>query len=197
LAGIWLNGLSPPDISLVNTTKLMKTIKQSTLVKSILAAAACAAAGYVAYAAVTIEDDGTGFVGKGDVQLVYGWNNKQLQDNAESVDFRVNREEVTEVSWECTNPNNEKVQERARTTTTSIAGVVSAVARERNQITGFDLTGYKGTPTIGSSVTEGPAVNSCPSGFWTLTTPAGVPEVVSSTGGLQVSIDGEKWVDLE
>ena len=37
----------------------------------------------IASASVTFNPaTGTGFVGKGDVQLAYGWNNKQLQDNA-------------------------------------------------------------------------------------------------------------------
>ena len=49
-----------------------------------------------------------------------------------------------EVSWVCTNDRNEQTQERARTTETETQGVVSAAARERNQITGFNLTGYQG-----------------------------------------------------
>ena len=41
-----------------------------------------------ASAAVTInETNGTGFVGKGDVQVAFGWNNKQLQTNATGVSF--------------------------------------------------------------------------------------------------------------
>lgn len=139
---------------------------------------------------------GTGFVGKGDVQLIFGWNNKALQENAASVTFRASTEEVSEVSWECTNPNNQKTQERERATTTSIEGVVSSIARERNQITGFNLTGYSGTPTQ-SSTTEGPQVNSCPSGPWTLTTPAGAPEVVSSSSVLEISKNGTDWSQLQ
>lgn len=92
---------------------------------------------------------------------------------------------VTEVSWVCTNERNENIQERERTTTTSITGVLSAAARERNQITGFNLTGYSGTPTENSS-TEGNPLNSCPSGPWTLTAPVGDPEVVSETTVLTV-----------
>jgi hypothetical protein len=102
---------------------------------------------------------------------------------------------VTEVSWICTNSNNENIQQRERTTTTSIAGLVDSIARVKNQITGFNLLGYNGDPTE-SSETEGPAVNSCPSGPWTLTTPAGDPEVVSSQIGVEVSIDGTQWFPL-
>ncbi len=68
----------------------------------------------VAFAAVTFDPaTGTGFVGKGDVQLIYGWNNKQLQDNAANVQFRANSEVVTEVSWTCTNSNNQNERPRA------------------------------------------------------------------------------------
>jgi hypothetical protein len=162
------------------------------------ATATLALSAMVVFAAVTFDPiTGEGFVGKGDVQLAYGWNNKALQHNADDVDFRANSVVVTEVSWICTNSNNENTQERERTTTTSIAGVVSSVARVKNQITGFNLTGYSGTPTE-SSTTEGNPLNSCPSGPWSLTTPAGDPEVVSSTGGgLEVSIDGDEWFPLE
>jgi hypothetical protein len=142
-------------------------------------------------------ETGEGFVGKGDVQLVFGWNNKALQDNWELVQFQVSSEVVTEVSWTCTNEKNENVQERTRTTTSTIEGVVSSVERVKNQITGFILTGYDGDPVVGNPVTEGPAVDSCPSGPWSLTTPAGDPELVSSEGGLQVSINGTDWFDLE
>jgi hypothetical protein len=41
-----------------------------------------------ANAAVTFnETNGTGFVGKGDVQVAFAWNNKQLQTNAKDVSF--------------------------------------------------------------------------------------------------------------
>ena len=149
-----------------------------------------------ATAAVTFDPaTGTGFVGKGDVQLIYGWNNQQLQNNAGLLQFRAISTEVSEVSWTCTNSNNENLQVRQRTTTTNSQTVVSNIARVRNQITGFNLTGYSGAPTQSSS-TEGPPVNSCPSGPWTLTSPAGDPVVVSSESHVQVSTDGTTWFNL-
>jgi hypothetical protein len=153
----------------------------------------------VAGAAVIFDaDTGEGFVGKGDVQLAFGWNNKALQENLSDVQFTYNASttETSEISWVCTNSNNENLQERERTTTTtsSTVGVVSKVARVRNQITGVELSGYNGTPTVieGNPVTEGPAVNSCPSGPWTLTTPAGDPVQLDpvTAGGLYASYDG-------
>ncbi len=104
-----------------------------------------------AFAAVTFDpESGTGFVGKGDVQLAFGQNNKQLQDNAAGVIFESVTVTVTEQSWTCTrldrdgNPAD-TTQERERTTTTTTEGVNSSVASERNQITGFTLTAYSGT----------------------------------------------------
>jgi hypothetical protein len=153
-----------------------------------------------AHAAVTFDPaTGIGFAGKGDVQLAFGWSNSQLQANAAGVTFRSDQStvKVTEVSWQCQNDKNEKTQERQRTTTTTTttSGVVTAVARDnRNQqITGFNLTGYSGKVTIPSSTTDGPPVNSCPDGPWTLDIPAGDPAIIteSSSGTLSTIYNGD------
>ena len=142
-----------------------------------------------ALAAVTFDSEtGEGFVGKGDVQQVFGWNNKQLQENADAIQFRLNSSEET--TWTCYNSHNEKEQNRQNTST--IEGVVTAVERTRNQVTGFILEGYDGDVT---QETTGQNLLSCPSGAdWSL-----VEDSVQTTqtgGGLQVSNDGENWYDL-
>jgi hypothetical protein len=155
-----------------------------------------------ALGAVTFDaESGEGFVGKGDVQLVYGWNNKQLQDNADKVDFRVSA--VSETTWTCSrpaptpnDPDREIVQERSQTTT--IQGLVTTVARESSKgklgpVTGFNLLGYEEGSTESS---EGPAVGTCPanpSGF----TYDENAETTSLGGGFQVSINGENWFELQ
>lgn len=157
--------------------------------KSLLAIAACAAVGATAYAAIDIDEDGFGFVGKGDVQLALGMNNKALQSAvaAGKIGFTVESEVVTEVTWICTNSNNDNIRMRERTTTTTISGVLSSEARDgKNQFTGFHINGFDGD-TEESTTSEGNVLNSCPSGPWSLTTPAGDPELVSSTGGLYVN----------
>ncbi len=71
-------------------------------------------------AAITFDSAaGTGFVGKGDVQYSFGWNNKDLQNNLATVviTYVAVETEITEVSWVCTNTKNENTQERERTTT--------------------------------------------------------------------------------
>jgi hypothetical protein len=150
-----------------------------------------------AYADVMMNSDGIGFVGKGNVQLVYGWNNAALQSNAAAVDFRTVT--VTEVSWTCHrfsgNPMDpiEIIQERSRTTTAQ--GLLDSIGRLKNQITGFNLLGFDGAPMTS---TDGPTINTCAnvnSGF-TLLDPAGEPDVVSSI--LQVSINGGMdWFEVK
>jgi len=151
-----------------------------------------------AIASVTFDPaTGTGFVGKGDVQLVFNWNNKVLQDNASSVDFRVNS--VSATTWTCTKivvQGNDETREivQQRSTTTTNQGLVTTVARENSKgkdgaVTGFYLTGYEGTPV---QATDGPAVGSCPadpSGF----VYDGNAVTTESGGGLQVTRDGTNW----
>lgn len=143
-----------------------------------------------ATAAVTFDPaTGTGFVGKGDVQLAFNLSNKDLQLKADSVSFTTVSTTVSEVSWVCTNTRNENLQERERTTTTSTSGVVDGVARDgKKQVTGFNLLGYVGDP-VKSSTTEGPGLNTCPTN-WVLTSSAGDPEVISSTGELKATLSG-------
>lgn len=165
-------------------------------------AGAIAVTATVAFAAVTFDPEtGMGFVGKGEVQEAFGWNNRMLQENADAVDFRYagTTVQVTEYEWTCTHPTQlSNTNERSSdvTTTTSIQGVVDHIARERNQITGFVLTGYDGDPhTSTSESREGPQLWSCPTN-WTIsdqTTDAGDP--VELGGGLEVGFNGT-WVPL-
>ena len=70
-------------------------MKRKFAVLAVTAAALSLVAVSVAGAAVILNDDpatgefnGTGFVGKGDVQTPFGWNNKALQNNAAGVTFK-------------------------------------------------------------------------------------------------------------
>jgi len=152
----------------------------------------------VAYASVTFDPNtGEGFVGKGEVQEAFGWNNRALQENADGVNFRVSSDLVEERSWTCTNSRNENEQVRDRRRTTTIQGTFTSVARERNQITGFILTGYEGDPQINEGNETGNQLNSCPGGQdWSLTEPAGDWYELSRTGGLEVGFGGS-WVVIE
>jgi hypothetical protein len=149
-------------------------------------AATVALSATAAFAAATFNPaTGEGFVGKGDVQTAFNLNNKQLQEQAQNVSFSF--VSVTEQTWVCTNTNNENTQERARTTESQ--GLFEKVTRDnKKQVTGFLLTGFDGDPQVIG--TDGPPVNSCPSGPWTLTQPAGDPVLVPELSGLFATLNG-------
>ena len=137
---------------------------------------------------------GTGFVGKGDVQYTFGRNNPARQANAANVGFRVSSIEVTEYSWTCDRDAGPQTQERARTATTTYQGLIASIARERNQITGFILSGYNGTPTT-STETSGPPLWSC-ANFWTATNMT-TNTLQASANGMEVTGDaGATWTAL-
>jgi opacity protein-like surface antigen len=150
-------------------------------------AATVALSATAAFAAATFNPaTGEGFVGKGDVQTAFNLNNKQLQEQAQNVSFSF--VSVTEQTWVCTNTNNENTQERARTTESQ--GLFEKVTRDnKKQVTGFLLTGFD-TETAPTTSTEGPPLNSCPSGPWTLTQPAGDPVLVPELSGLFATLNG-------
>ena len=178
----------------IKTTSLR--LAAGTAVLAGLAALASPASAVVTFDPAT----GTGFVGKGDVQLVFGWNNKALQDKAGAVDFRVNSS--SETSWTCTklvlqgnDETREIVQQRSFSITTQ--GLVTTVARDNSKgkdgpVTGFYLQGYENGATV---ETSGPAVGSCPadpSGFVYDNNAA----TTESGGGLQVSSNSTDWYPI-
>jgi opacity protein-like surface antigen len=135
-------------------------------------------------------DNGTGFVGKGDIQLGFGWNNKQLQDGAKNVTFRLKTHERYSVTceWETvTGGKNSKVIEHSITKTANVNSniAVSVEPRTRNQITGFNLTGFGAGTTGGTEPVIG---GGCPGesekGEITAFT------LVDSSGGLEAQHNG-------
>jgi hypothetical protein len=157
----------------------------------------CLAAAGVAYAAVTCDPQGYGFVGKGDVQTLYGWNNKQLQNNTGKVMFRLISHTETSVDheWSCQHPTNEAppLQERSNSlsTTTTVGGLVSSVERIHNQITGFLLEGFDENTISSTEVKRtGPPLWSCPND-WILISPSeSEPVTTTLVSELQVSVNG-------
>jgi hypothetical protein len=148
----------------------------------------------LALAAVTLDFEdgvftGTGFVGKGDVQLAFGWNNAELQRNASGVGFSYSA--VESLEQDCaSNDRGTFTVVGQRTKTEGISASVTFDARQRNQITGFTLTGlgssdYTNTGWVGPNgeTTD----NACPAG----TSPLGAVRVTSTgTGTLTVWHNG-------
>ena len=144
----------------------------------------------VASATVTFNPaTGTGFVGKGDVQLAFGWNNQALQANASGVTFTYNATDtysatcsfVTGAGTRGEQTHNVDIPRH-----TSVNSAIQYDARTHKQIDGFNLTGLGATTTDGTVPVVGEAcvandggVNQ--NGTWSAVT------LVSSTGGLFVN----------
>ena len=111
---------------------------------------ATAAVAVAAWATVTFDPvTGTGFVGKGDVQTAFAWNNSMLQKNLKNVTFTFNdsSSSVITCQW-TTGPDwNPSPHTQTHTRSVSVAGVVAYDPRVRNQITGITLKGYQGNVT--------------------------------------------------
>jgi hypothetical protein len=137
----------------------MRTNSSSTARKTLklsLGIVGCAAATVVAYAAVTFDPStGTGFVGKGDLQTPWGWNDTKLQTCASGISFYFHTEQSATYSAVCEFTTGEGTRGQRTHLVTHTIDRVSAVnsainydARRNNQgrITGFNLTG------VGASV---------------------------------------------
>lgn len=95
---------------------------------------------------------GTVFVGKGDVQSALGWNNKQLQDNANGLKWTYEISETYEITVEWTTgegTRGEKTHVVTHERTVNVNSAVTYQARQQNQVTGFYLT-IGDTPTTGN-----------------------------------------------
>jgi hypothetical protein len=88
---------------------------------------------------------GAGWVGKGDVQMAYGWANKAMQQNHTAVTFEY--EQSTNYSWVCEwttgeGTRGEQTHTKDMSETFSVGGVIGNTDRKTGQWTGWFLNGY-------------------------------------------------------
>jgi hypothetical protein len=147
------------------------------------------AASSAVFATVTFDPaTGAGFVGKGDVQLAFGWNNATLQRSLSGIGFNYVKSDVYEATcmWE-TGPTRNRRQHRVeRTSTVDVTSTVAYDPRVRNQVTGFTLTGLGATSISGDALPEvgGSCIGEGTDGTWESV------EQISSEGGLYVNHAG-------
>lgn len=152
---------------------------------------ALAIASTASFAAVNVGIDGVGFVGKGDVQLAFGWNNKALQDNAGNVGFvfEVSQGFEAECTWWTGPANNRKMHTVTVTDGLNIDANLAYDARTMKQITGFNLNGTGNDYQIGSV----PELGDTCHGEGTGATVTSVTLIEGSeSGGLYVTFNGTK-----
>lgn len=119
------------------------------ILKRISTVLAAAAAGTIllagtSFAAVDFDPaTGMGSVGKGDVQIAFGLNNAQFQQQAGNVKFLSKTVTVTEVVCESTAGRKTTRKEKEERTNTK--SVIAYDLRQKKQIVGYTLTGLEST----------------------------------------------------
>jgi hypothetical protein len=141
-------------------------------------------------AAVTFDtSDGTGFVGKGDVQTLFAWNNAQLQANAGGLQWRT--QGLQKYEFVCDYDKNSGPASKEIKVNLNLNGQVQYDARKSNQVTGFLLTGWTGQGAGGDPPEYG---DGCKVGNDEGTIRAGTIEMVSDTfSGVEVKSGGGGW----
>ena len=142
------------------------------------------------FASVTLNDNGTGWVGKGDVQLAFGWNNAAAQKYAKDVTFSFEQSSSYEAVcvWVTEGKKESTTHTRTHKRKVSVASTITYDVRKTGQYTGYILTGFGETTGEGDEV---PVVGGpCPGnqgneGVW-----ESVIETSSSLGGLFVTFQG-------
>jgi hypothetical protein len=136
---------------------------------------------------------GTGFVGKGDVQLAFGWNNAALQKNAGGVSF--SSASVDTYAATCTwvtgaGTRGQKTHTVTQTRTASVESAINYDARVKTQITGFNLTGFGAITTTGTVPVVGDVcLGEGTNGTWTAVDQTGSASHLSVTyGGTSVQL---------
>jgi hypothetical protein len=159
-------------------------------------AAAILMASVCANADVNVDELGVGFVGKGDVQSIYDWNNSMLQANAHLVRFKFSN--AGTASWTCqgVNKSGNIVISDVRDQDVGTNAEISYDPRKnrQGQITGFILTGLKASATTYNDV--GTCGES--KGFQV---PFTLVSEINYEGraepSLKVTTDGTTWFDLQ
>lgn len=173
------------------------TINRTTRWARTAGAAALLACASLAHAAVVFDEDtGNGFVGKGDVQLAFGWNNQALQSSAAGVGFHY--ETIQEYDAVCvwTTGQGTRGQKTHKVTQHKSADVSTSVAYEmrtnrKADITGFILGGYlNGAVDVALPQVGDACLGEGTNGQLTAVTPTGVAEgglfVVYGTAAVQI-----------
>lgn len=162
------------------------------MLRKIVLGTACAVATFSTAAVASVTFDpatGTGFVGKGDVQLAFGWNNAAAQANATAVSFSYKSATTYDVTceWdtEAGRSGNVIHHEITIPKNTSVLSNIAYDVRKMNQYTGYNLTGLGATTTNGQSVPN--LGDACPGNNPGVVTDV---QVVSESGGLFVTFNG-------
>ncbi len=154
-----------------------------------------------ASSAITLDTTtGVGFVGKGAVQSLFGWNNAGLQANVGGITFSFEASGVYEQS--CVHQANKKVVQVTFKKTVELSSAVGYTARRnpKDKVNGFNLTGIAASsPTVPTDLCN--PGQSEPEQVWTPDPTGAYPQVTQTSGTpatLSVTFAGEThpiWIE--
>lgn len=136
--------------------RTLRTLAAATLAVGVTLSAAGTATAYTG----TPLETGTGFVGKGELQDPWGWNNQTLQGNASGVSFTVESQGRYEYDCEWVTGEGTRGQRTHEVTHKRTSAVSSGLehdlrtngSRKNVQVTGFTLTGFSSTTVSGAEL---------------------------------------------
>ena len=167
---------------------MLRKLISATLAVGLFAVVLSSASAY------TMDATGTGFVGKGEVQTAFGWNNQQLQANAAGVTFSYVEEGTLTQTCE-REAGRSQIITREFTKVRTINVVVGSSGRNissglHGPNTGFILTGFQDGDGGGALPTD-ICPNSNPNPAENTWHPnSAVVFESTSTGGLYVTVNG-------
>lgn len=135
-------------------------MRARTALVSVLAAG-LVALGATGASAYTLTDAGTGFVGKGEVQTLFGLNNKAMQSAHTSVSFSYEGTQTYEFDCEWdTGTRNVTHHVNTKTVDRTVSATVASEDRKTGQWTGWNITlgtvsGDAGEPNDSDCGSEG------------------------------------------
>jgi hypothetical protein len=127
-----------------------------------LVLAASPALGVVAFDEATA----TGHVDKADIEAAFGWREQTFQANARKLSFHL--ETVGSLTWDCVVGGSTVGLVADVNASRPIYAVAVAGAGRRAPVSGFDLTGFNGSSSVGASCATGSPANVVWSGTDTL-----------------------------
>lgn len=154
---------------------LSKLTIKSAVVTAVALAVALAMVLQVSAAVTFDPETGTGFVGKGDVQVAFDWNNAKIQENAKKVTFTYDQIDTYEATCEWVTgvgTRGSRTHTLSLTRSKEVQSNISYDARMvkgQKQITGYTLNGMEATITQGTVPVVGGQcpVNQGTEGKWT------------------------------
>jgi hypothetical protein len=149
--------------------------------------------------AYTLNANGTGWVGKGEVQTVFGWNNHAMQTYHTGVIFRY--EDQASYSAVCTfttgaGTPGEQTHNITIPRHVNINSAVASDSRKTGQWTGWHLNGWGAGATAGTVPVVGESCVATENGVARTGTWSAVIETGSSGGGLYAIHAGQEKREL-